>query len=433
MAKKNLISGIGFSQDKDPYKAAKDAASAAVAGLQGKTPTLSLVFYAGQYDPFQINDACKEIFGTTDYVGGSTDAVIYKSTVAPQGIVVCSLYSDYLHFGIASADNVSKDPYKIAQKTAAEAVNKIHLDKYLNSYIQFTRMKKSNIENLIRIPSFFCLVFTRGYQQNKMGNEDLIIQGVSETIGSYIPLFGGSLGNDMDKVFKQETYDIISFHSGKVMKDGLVTVFACTGLVYNNSIDHGGEPKGTLGYISKTSGGGFVVESICGKPIKKWYAEILGIKDDEFNSKLLFYTQKYPLGFPDGYGNIVMRAGGVPYKDHLSYIAPFKENTPVWVMNIENNKKVIQAPERISKDIENHLKKKLTPQLSFLVSCSSRRRVLDPADYKKEIEKLGKMSPTPIFGFCSFGEIGSKPAQQAHFHHLCTNLFNFYNEMLSEL
>ena len=418
MGKGLITTGVGFSKEEDSYKAAKEAATTAMKGLGGKAPKLSLVFYAGKkYKPEQINKALTEVFKGTEFIGGSTDAVIHKDNIYPEGIVIASLYSDYLHFGVASVDNVSKNPKKNAMETIESAVQKIRLDKYIDSYMAFSRVKKGNLTELIRIPSFFVFALTRGYQPTKMGNEDLIIDGIGEKIGYYVPVFGGSLGADMDNVFNNTPYDIISFHSGKIMKDGLVLAFACTGLSYASSIAHGAQPKNKLGYVSEVMEGGFVVSKISGKPIMEWYPENIGISKEEFKKKLLFYTQKYPLGFPDGYGNIVMRAGGVPHPKGLAYIAPLKENTPIYIMNLENNKLLLQSNKELLADMEQHLNGKMTPAMSFVVSCSSRRRVLDPVSSKKELTELNKLSDTPIFGFCSFGEIGSKPAETCHFHH----------------
>ncbi|MBI1970191.1 FIST C-terminal domain-containing protein [Candidatus Woesearchaeota archaeon] len=430
---KRLLHGVGFSKNEDSYTAAKEAANTALEELNGETPSLSLMFYAGNYDAYEINKALKEVFQGTEFIGGSTDAVIFEENIIPKGVVVCSLSSPYLHFGISSNDGIMKDPLRLAQKTARQAVDKLSVDKHLDSYLQFARMKKSGISSIIRIPSFFCWAFTRGYQKNKLGNEDLIINGITDTIGKYVPLFGGSLGNDMDKVFRDEPYDIYTFHSGKVMKDGLIVAFASTGLVYNNSLEHGGEPKGPIGYISKLSNNGFVVEEICGQPVRSWYASTIGVSVTEFNKKLLYYTQKYPLGFPDGYGNIVMRAGGNPFKEYLAYIAPFKENTPVVVMDLQDNKKLIRAPEIIEDDMERQLKKRLKPEVSFLVSCCSRRRILPPEYLQKEMKIIAKKSAKDLFGFCSFGEIGSKPAETCHFHHLCVNQMNLFENILSDL
>jgi hypothetical protein len=433
MAKNLLQTGIGFSKEKDSYKAALSASKDAIKQLKGKAPKLSIIFYSGDHrDAKQINKALKEVFSGTEFIGGSTDAVIYKDDLYADAIVVASIYSDYLHFGVSSIDNVSKNPKGLAKQTIKRAVEKIQLDKYIDSYMAFSRVKKGNVTELIRVPSFFVFTLTRGYLPTKMGNEDLIIDGIGEEIGYYVPVFGGSLGANMDNIFNNTPYAINTFHSGKIMQDGLVTAFACTGLMYANSLAHGAQPMNNIGFISGVSGGGFVVKSINNSPILDWYAKQIGVTKKEFTKKLLFYTQKYPLGFPDGYGNIIMRAGGVPHPEGLAYIAPFKENTPVYVMDLENNKSLLQANKELLSDVKNQVRSKESPGLSFVVSCSSRRRVLDPKSSKKELVELNKLSNSANFGFASFGEIGSKPAEACHYHHLCTNVFNIYDRLLSK-
>lgn len=423
---------VGFSKVDDSYSATKEAIGQALNGFGSKRSGLIMIYYAGEYDPHAINRAMKESFPETEYIGGSTDAVIYKAEAYPNGIVVACMYSDYLHFGVASVDNISKDPYEIAQKTAGEAVKKIGINPYVDSYMAFSRMKKGDFSELIRIPSFFVFCLTRGFQPKKMGNEDLIIQGVAKKIGYYIPMFGGSLGNNMDYVFNNTPYDVYTFHSGKIMKDGLVVVFVATGLKYSYSIGHGAAMTKTLGYISEVKSGGFVVSKISGQPILDWYSKSLGVTKEKFTKKLLYYTQKFPIGFPDGYGNIVLRAGGVPAGNDLAYIAPLKENTPIFVMNVENDKELTKVNRQIHEEMQANVHKKIKPMFTFVVSCSSRRRVLSKENYTKELIETQKLTNAPLFGFCSFGEIGSKPAESTHFNHLCTNLFNVYDKLLSE-
>jgi hypothetical protein len=176
--KNNIVTGIGHSTASDSYKAAKEAATAAIKGLKGRKPTISFVFFAGDYDPKEINRAFSEVYKGTEFVGGSTDAVIHESKILTKGVVACSISSDYLHVGVASADNVTADPRGIGKKTMLQAVGKISVDKYIDSYIQFARMKKNDLASLMRIPSFYTFIFTRGYQPTRMGNEDLIIDGV---------------------------------------------------------------------------------------------------------------------------------------------------------------------------------------------------------------------------------------------------------------
>ena len=431
---KLITVGVGFSQNNDSYLAASEASEKALKQLKGKQPSLSLVFWAGKpyEDYIPVNKALMEHLSGTEFVGGSTDGVVYDGQIYPTGLVVASFYSEYVHFGVSSVEDVSRDPKKLAKETIKKAVGSIKIDHYVDSYMAFTRVKKGNLTDIIRMPAFFVFAFTRGFQPTKMGNEDSIIDGIQEEVGYYVPVFGGSLGSNMDYVFNGTPYDIISLHSGKIMKDGLITVFAISDLKYANSYAHGAHPLNKLGFVSQVDGGGFIVKKVSDVDIIDWYAKEVGVSKKEFLSKVLYYTQKHPMGFPDGYGNIIMRAGGVPFKQWLSYIAPLKENTPIFLMDLEDNKKLLQANKELTSDINTHLQKSLKAEISFVVSCSSRRRVLDPKSSQQEVRELNKLSTTPTFGFCSFGEIGSKPAGASHYHHLCTNLFNFYDKLMSE-
>src|SRR3989344_4657386 len=374
---KLITVGVGFSQNNDSYLAAAEASEKALKQLKGIQPSLSLVFWAGKpyEDYIPVNKALMEHLSGTEFVGGSTDGVVYDGQIYPTGLVVASFYSEYVHFGVSSVEDVSRDPKKLAKETIKKAVGSIKIDHYVDSYMAFTRVKKGNLTDIIRMPAFFVFAFTRGFQPTKMGNEDSIIDGIQEEVGYYVPVFGGSLGSNMDYVFNGTPYDIISLHSGKIMKDGLITVFAISDVKYANSYAHGAQALNKLGYISEVDNGGFVVKKISGMHIIDWYAKEIGISKKEFLSKILFYTQKYPLGFPDGYGNIIMRAGGVPYKEWLSYIAPLHENTPIFLMDLEDNKRLLQANKELLTDVQKHLQKSLRPEISFVVSCSSRQNL----------------------------------------------------------
>ena len=179
---KLITVGVGFSQDNDPYTAASEAVLLALRQLKGKIPSLSLVFFAGKpYEDYvPLNKALIENLGGTEFVGGSTDGVIYEGKIYPQGVVVASFYSDYVHFGVSSVDNVSKAPKKIAKETIRKAVSSIKIDHYVDSYMAFTRVKKGNLTELIRMPAFFVYAFTRGFQPTRMGNEDLDLGSIEK-------------------------------------------------------------------------------------------------------------------------------------------------------------------------------------------------------------------------------------------------------------
>lgn len=423
--------GLGFSDDKNSSVAARKALDAALKSIK-KKPNLTLVFYSGDLDPHQISSVIKQELGSLPFIGGSTDAVVFGDRLHSFGVGIACLQSDYLHFGVAGCDNISQNTIDKTHSTVRKAVQSIPLDSYTDAYLAFNRVKKGNITGMIRIPNFFCFVLTRGFQVIRMGNEDLIIDGMSDVIGTYIPIFGGSLGDHMEKVFNQTPYEIYSFHNGRVYKDGFVCAFACTDLLYAHSLEHGYKTTNKLAAVTGVQNGGFVVTEMNHQNVVDWYAFQVGVSKQNFLKNILYYTQKNPVGIPDGFGHIIMRAGGVPFRSYLSYIAPFHENAPVFVMDMVSKKHIMNACRTINADLHKHLKKHMDPALTFVTTCSSRRLLLQK-DLDKEVAMLSRHLHCPLFGFSSFGEIGSKPASPSHFHHLTINVFTLYDELLTNL
>ncbi len=428
---KNVFYGAGFSENSDSFTAAKEAASTALDNLVKnckKKPTITYIFFSGNYDVNELSKGLKSILDGTEFIGGSADAVFYKEKTYLKGIVVLSIQSDYLNIGVASSDNVSSDPYKIAKKTIEEALKKISLDKYVDPYLLFTRMKKSDVKWMLKIPSFFVMVFSRGMKLPKMGDETLIIKGIADMIGVNVPIWGGSFGTSLDNLFGGKPYEIYAIHNGKVMKDGLIISVNSCSLLYGNSLAHGCVRTDSLGFVSKVSGNGYVVEEISGENAINWYCKKLKMNKTEFLKNTTTVTQRYPLGIPDVYGNFVIRGGGVHVNGKLAYVAPFIEGWPVYVMNAEP-KNLLKTAKEVTDDIKNYTsKEKATVVIAGL--CASRRASLGK-DLEKELQDIkANLGGAEIVGYSCFGEIGSKPGLPPNFGHLTANIFAFYDEML---
>jgi hypothetical protein len=428
---KNVFVGVGFSKDDDSFKAGKEAAEVALKKC-GNKPVISFVFYVGKYDAYKLNDGIKSILDGTEFVGGSTDAVAYEDQVVNKGVLVVSMYSNYLHVGVASADNISSDPYGVSKKNMMEALKKLTMDKYLDSYLMFSRMKTGNVQGLVKIPSFFVFLFSRGFRLPSMGEETKIIKGVADVVGLHIPIYGGSFGVPLQDVFSGQKYDIYTLHSGKVMKDGLIAVFASCGLIYGSSIAHGCKPTEDMGFISGCLNDGYVVSEISHKNSIEWYSEMIDKDKDDFMKNLMMYTQQYPLGLPDNYGNFVIRAGGVPFEDKLAYVTPFIKGLPVFIMD-GDQKNLLEAADEIYNDITNYTNEDSAPAVCFSVLCGSRRVVLKDK-MQTELKSLKKsFKGAPVVGFFSFGEIGSKPGLPPNFQHLSNSVFVIYDKLLNQL
>ena len=433
-SKSHLYVGIGVSTNKDSYEAGRESAKSAIGYLKGRKPLISYVFYAGDYDPYKLSKGLKEILQDSEFVGGSTPTVFYDDILLHEGVIVISLYSEFLRIGVASSDNVTKNPNSVSKKVTIKALEKINLKGSLNEYLDFWRLKKENIRSVIKIPTFMLMVFTRGFRVKNFGKEVEIISGISEVIGQYAPIFGGSLGVPLEKVFKNIPYDIYTLHSGTVMKDGIVVILVSSGLIYANSIAHGCEPMKYMGLVSGVEMGGHVISTISNKSAVEWYSEALGITKTAFMKNIMEYTQKYPIAMPDGEGGYVMRAGGMPFADEkLMYIAPFKEGTPVVLMS-GTDENMLKSAEEIKRDITSHVGRRIIPKFGFGIICASREIVLKDKtrDDLKRLRQVLRLNNAKFAGFYSFGEIGSKPGRLCKFNHLTSNILLFYDNLITD-
>ena len=433
MAKDGDLSiGSGMSKNADAYSAAKEAAQQALKGLNGKKPTISYVFFSGEYDPYELTKGLTEILKDTEFIGGMGDRVIYDDQVIEKGVVIASIQSEFLHVGIASADNISENSFDAAKKVTKEALAKLSIDSYIDPYMQALRLKGGDIRGIVKIPPYYIHVFVNGFKLPKMGEENKIILGISDVVGRQIPIWGGSFETALEKVLSK--YEIYSLHSGKVLKDGLIIAFSTTSMLYGYSMAHGAKKIGALEVIEKTSSGGYVVDNISGQTPVDWYAKRLKMDKKKFvdNAMTLGLTQRWPIGMVDNLGNVIVRGGGVPTSpkgESLAYVAPLVEGAPIFLMD-GDPKNLFSATDQIVTDVQNYTEEKSSPKLMLLTACLTRRGVMKD-QFPEDLQKLKKgFGGSPLLGFTTSGEIGSKEGDMANCHHLTNNVFLFYNKLL---
>lgn len=427
-----LLVGSGMSKNNDAYTAAKEAAEQAIHGLNGKKPTISYVFFSGEYDPYELTKGLIEVLKDTEFVGGLGGSIIYNDQVLDKGIVVASVQSEFLHIGVASTDNASENSFDATKKVAKEALAKLSIDSYIDPYMQALRLKGGDMRGIVKIPPYYVHVFANGFKLPKMGEENKIILGISEVLGRQVPIWGGTFETALEKIMTK--YEIYSLHSGKVYKDGLIVMFTVTSMLYGYSMAHGAKKSGTLDVIGKTSLDGYVVDEISGQKPVDWYAKKLKMDKKKFidSAMTLGLTQRWPIGMVDNLGNIIVRGGGVPTgpnNESLAYPAPVIEGAPIYLMD-GDPKNLFDASNQIITDIQQYTEETNSPNLILITSCLTRKNVLKD-QFSEDLRNLKKgFGGSTLVGFTTSGEIGSKEGDLAACHHLTNNIFVFYNKLL---
>ena len=117
--------GIGWSTGDDPRESIKDAIGMALGGKKYKNPTFAIIFGCAERDMQGIFSKAKEMLGDkTKIYGGVSDYRDMVSTDGKSGIIVITITSPDIKFGVGSADISKSSSVCDAAKTAAQnAVN----------------------------------------------------------------------------------------------------------------------------------------------------------------------------------------------------------------------------------------------------------------------------------------------------------------------
>ena len=429
---KNINVGTCVSSKESGVDAAKEAAEVAVKEC-GMQPDFSIVYVDSRYNPDEICGGINSILGT-NWVGCSTDRQFSdKMTIAKEKtVMVMSIKSNYLHFGVGAVENYRKDPKAAGQKAIKEAIATFKKDEYVNPYVQFRRAQTKSYSEIVRTPPYFIITFLSGTMfENKkiiLGKENDFLSGIFDTVGANIPVFGSVSNSDFDKFMKEAEGKNYQFANGKVLKGGAITLFVSSSLLFSYGLEHGYKETNISGLITKVIDGQIVVE-INGKPAIDEYCKMIGVNKEDFLKDPYKYTLARSIAIMDVQGNTYIRAMGItPDKKYLFSQAKLPARAAFNIVEYEE-KSAINAASNALK-LANNEKEQIA--FALISSCSSRKALLGDK-IKDEISAVKKVhGKFPFMGFYTFGEIGSNINCTCLLNEQSVTLLVVYDKLLSE-
>src|SRR3989338_33558 len=286
MIGKYISVGIGSSKNKDPYKAGIEAAQKALSQID-KEPTFSIVYTNAAADQNEIVKGINEKLGK-NWVGASADKQFDSESAYDKDTVVSVLCikSNYLHFGVGVAENYRKNPKEEAIKATRIAMKDVKRNPYVDAYIQFTRTKKQEYNNIVRTPPYFILTFVSGAKYNGKksipGNEIEFVNGILEIAGPHIPLFGGGAGSDFEEYLYKSKGNNYQFANGKVFQDAAIVTFVISNLYFENNVKHGYLTTENFAAVTKLDKTGYEILEINGKEAVAEYCRLTGISKETY-------------------------------------------------------------------------------------------------------------------------------------------------------
>lgn len=257
------IASVGFSQERESFRAAYAAARAAKRQLYGQNAVLVIFFTCVNYEFKALLSALIEVFPQTPVVGSSGAGIISNSGANTFGIAVAAFASDTITPIIGCIQDIGTgNPRLTAQAFARDLLKK---------------SANSRREMLT--------IFLDGQLQNT----SLFLKGLQETLGTSFPIVGGSSADDL------KFHKTFQFFNDKILTDACVGILWAGKGIFSFGIRHGWNPLGKPRVVTKAKDN--IIEEIDGLPAVKLYEEYFG-KDVEDLKRLHLARMAilYPLG-----------------------------------------------------------------------------------------------------------------------------------------
>jgi hypothetical protein len=432
---KNVQVGMGASKNKDPYLAAKEAAKEAIKNLD-KEATFSIVYTNSEFDQNLILKGINEIL-KDKWVGSSVDKQISSKYDYDKNLVVSvvSIYSEYLHFGIGISENCQKNPLKSGAKAIENAMKNAKADKQLDSFIQFTRIKRQDFSNIVKTPPYF--IFTILPSQTKedgkyiSGHENEFLSGILQYTGPHLPVFGLGSGSDFDKFLDPNIKNANSyqFANGKLYTNAGVVVFVISDVHFDINVMHPYDITKDFLIVTKIDSTGFEILELNGKEPVNEYCRVLGIKKKDYLKEPEKYVMNRPFGLI-ALDNSTYIKEAFPNSDGKTLHSQFKLQLNS-VLNVSklNKKRLNNTMGELINSFEKSKKRKKI-SICLFNNCSSLRFLMNGSE-KKVIENLIFFYDIPFFGCYTFSEIGSTSTNMAQVHGETVTSLIIYDDLLS--
>ncbi|MBN2671862.1 MAG: FIST C-terminal domain-containing protein [Deltaproteobacteria bacterium] len=374
----SLITGVGFSTNRNPQQAGMEAAQNALADAGIETPDFVFLFATVGYKQEPVLHAVLEATGNAPLSGCSGEGIIFSGEVHETnfGVLVTVVKSDEISFTNAYAVGMSEN---------AEAMGKEIAD-------QLQHHKADDAVSL--------LVFGDGLTLNFDG----MMRGLMYQCSSLdaIPVMGGTASDDWSF---SATYQ---YYNDKVFKDGAVATLICGEAEMYNASRHGCVP------ISE--------ELTVTKSVENRILEIDGRSALEVIDEYLTTEEKEgEWSATNVYLAIGVRAPEFmeKYDDYLIRFMPMRDQEAVYVpaeiaegtkfyMTRRDHEKIAAGNQRLAEQMQQGLKGRV-PRFMLQIECIGRGKVIFEDSEKQQLLKDMQQAVCPDakwFGLYTYGEFG---------------------------
>ena len=354
--------GVGYSNQADSHRAGQQAAREAL--KSSGRPVLTFLFTTDSYNQKKVWEAVKAVVGNSRLVGFCAGGIIVGDSVIEQGVAVLTLSGRRLRAATSLQRDLSKDPYAAGCAAGEELLK--------------SGIRKGTV-----------FVFPDGFGTDISE----ALWGLYNIMGSDFRYVGGAAGDNL-RFFKTHQFTEV------VLESDALAVALLDGVAIGTAIGHGWKPEGEPLVVTKASGKR--VFEIDGTPAFEAYsARLGGVPEEQFEQ----YGMRHPLGFPDIWGNYLIRDPLTLKPDgSIEFVTEVPRDAVGYVM-IGTKGDLIETAGTVAEEASRGVK----PKFALIFDCISRYLLLGEA-FEEELRAIrASIGPeVPIVGVLTFGEVGAQ-------------------------
>jgi hypothetical protein len=357
--------GVGCSSAADTEQAAREAATAAVAGRE---PALLVAFSSTAHDLDVVPGAVRRAAGGgTPLIGGTTGGEIAGEQAGSGRLVVVALGGPGL--SVRTARGSLKAGARAAGVAAAAGVHEVDH------------------------PHRTLVLLSDGLA----GERSEIVRGAYSVAGATVPLVGGGAADDLAMTRTHQFFD------DEVLTDAVVAAALGSEAPIGVGIGHGWRKVGEPMVVTDSSGEH--IRRLDDLPAIDRYLERLGIDPARAGDPDLWKhtTLMHPLGLSRPGGEEVRAIIGVDYSDRSLFCSDVPQGTMVWVM--EGDVASVMDGTTTACDRALAMLGEHPPIGMIAFDCVARRAILGEDGLRAEVAAIAGSAPgVPVAGFYTYGE-----------------------------
>jgi hypothetical protein len=365
-----LHAATGTSESDDAVEAGRSAATEAVAGLDGRSPALIIVYLSVRYDLPTLLGAIRSVTGDTPLVGATSTGHFSGAdlTQPARGVAVLAMTAGPYRFGVASVGGISADALSAGAELARAARSAIGGEP---------------------APYATMVLFDDGLAPEQQA----LVTGIHRVAGAAVPVVGGSASDDRAL---RETFVL---HDDRISSDTAVAVWIAADRPIPVTVGHGWHAIGLPLLVTRVEGQ--IVHEIAGRPALDVFEEHIrrGDIDDLAHVRPGGYYSTHAFGLIEPDGTHLIR--GV-FRDAEGMVRTF-EPLPVYsAIDIVacDQDDLLQVSHQVAE--QSVAGRDVSVLLVF--SCVARLDVLKERGSEEAMRLQSAAGTVPIFGIYTYGE-----------------------------